>query len=179
VGRVAPEKNLPFLLRAFARVRQRLADAYLLVVGYGPEEQHLRDKAKDLGLEGCTVFTGRVPYEQVPDYLAMGDIFVTASLIEVQPLSIIEGLAAGLPVVAIASDAVAGTLTDGDNSLLTTYSNKDFAARWVMLLSDDDLRGRLSANAQVSSQRYNIHRTAAQMAELYEEVVEEGQGKSD
>ena len=179
VGRVAPEKNLPFLLRAFARVRQRLADAYLLVVGYGPEEQHLRDKAKDLGIEGCIVFTGRVPYDQVPDYLAMGDIFVTASLIEVQPLSIIEGLAAGLPVVAIASDAVAGTLTDGDNSLLTTYSNEDFAARWVMLLSDDDLRGRLSANAQASSQQYNIHRTAAQMAELYEEVVEEGQGKSD
>ena len=48
-----------------------------------------------------------------------------------------------------------------------------------MLLSDDDLRGRLSANAQASSQRYNIHRTTAQMAELYEEVVEEGQGKSD
>ena len=44
VGRVAPEKNLPFLLRPFGRVHQRLADAYLLVVGYGPEEQHLRDK---------------------------------------------------------------------------------------------------------------------------------------
>jgi glycosyltransferase involved in cell wall biosynthesis len=173
VGRLAPEKNLSFLLRAFALVRQELLDAYLVVVGYGPEEQHLHDQAKELDIAHCTVFTGRVPYEQVPDYLALADIFVTASIIEVQPLSIIEALAAGLPAVAIASDAIADTLTDGDNSLLASYNDRDFAARWAILLSDHDLRARLSAKAKGDSQRYDIHRTAAQMAELYQEVVGE------
>jgi len=173
VGRIAPEKNLSFLLRAFARVRRELPDAHLLVVGYGPEERHLHDLADELGVAGFIVFTGRVPYEQVPDYLALADVFVTASVIEVQPLSIIEGLAAGLPAVAIASDAVADTLMDGGNSLLAAYNGQDFAVRWVRLLSDDDLRARLSVNARVSSQQYDIHHTAARMTALYEEVVEE------
>ncbi len=173
VGRIAPEKNLPFLLRAFAQVCQALPEAYLLLVGYGPEEQALHDRARELGIAHRTVFTGRVPYEQVPDYLALADLFVTASIVDVQPLSIIEGLAVGRPAVAIASDAVADTLVDGHNGLLAAYNSGDLAARWTMVLSDDDLRARLSANARDSSQRYDIHRTSAQMAELYEEVVEE------
>lgn len=173
VGRVAPEKNLPFLLRAFARVRRQLPAAYLLLVGHGPEEDDLREQAAELDIAAHTLFTGRVDYEQVPDYLALADIFVTASVVEVQPLSIIEGLAAGLPAVAIASDAVSDTLTDGYNGLLSTYSSEDFAARWTTLLSDGDLRARLAANVQESSRRYDIHHTAAQMAELYEEVIQE------
>jgi 1,2-diacylglycerol 3-alpha-glucosyltransferase len=179
VGRIAPEKNLPFLLRAFAHVCQALPEAYLLLVGYGPEEQVLHDRAKELGIAQRTIFTGRVPYEQVPDYLALADLFVTASIIDVQPLSIIEGLATGLPAVAIASDAVANTLVDGHNGVLAAYNSKDLATRWVMVLSDDDLRARLSANAQDSSQQYDIHRTSAQMAKLYEEVVEEYHGRRE
>ena len=179
VGRIAPEKNLPFLLRAFARVHQRLPETYLLVVGHGPVEQDLHDQARELGIAQHTVFTGQVPYEQVPDYLALTDLFVTASVIEVQPLSIIEGLAAGLPAVAICSEAVTDTLTDGYDGLLTEYNTEDFAAKWATLLSDDDLRARLSANAQDSSQRYDIHRTAGQMAKLYEELVKEYPNERD
>ncbi len=173
VGRVAPEKNLPFLLRAFARVYRQLPQAWLLVVGHGPEEDALRDQAHELGIAGRTVFTGQVAYEQVPDYLALADIFVTASLLEVQPLSIIEGLAAGLPALAIASDAVSDTLTDGVNGLLTAYSCEDFAARWADLLADGALRARLAANARQSSEKYDVQRTAAQMAGLYQEIVQE------
>ncbi len=171
VGRIAPEKNLSFLLRAFARVRQGLPQACLLIVGSGPEERVLCRQAKELGIAHCTVFTGQVLYEQVPDYLALADVFVTPSVVEVQPLSIIEGLAAGLPALAIASDAVADTLTDGYNSLLTDRNCEDFVGRWAMLLADGDLRERLSANARESSQRYDIRRTAAQMAKLYEKVA--------
>lgn len=173
VGRIAPEKNLPFLLRSFARVCHKLQEVYLLVVGYGPVEQDLHAQSRELGIAQRTVFTGQVPYEQVPDYLALADLFATASVVEVQPLSIIEGLAAGLPAVAIASDAVTDTLTDGHNGLLTEYSTEDFAAKWARLLSDDELRVQLAANAQEGSQRYDIHRTAAQMAQLYKEAIEE------
>jgi 1,2-diacylglycerol 3-alpha-glucosyltransferase len=172
VGRIAPEKNLPFLLHAFARVCRELPEACLVVVGYGPGERELHDQAKALGIVQNTLFTGRVPYEQVPGYLALADLFVTASTVEVQPLSIIEGLAAGLPAVAIASDAVSDTLVDGYNALLAAYDSQRFADRWVGGLSDEDLRARLSANARDSSRRYEVHRTAAQMAELYREVVE-------
>ncbi|OQY21340.1 MAG: hypothetical protein B6I35_08595 [Anaerolineaceae bacterium 4572_32.2] len=173
VGRIAPEKNLAFLLRSFSRVQRKIPEAHLLIVGHGPEEADLHDQARELGIARHITFTGQVPYEQVPDYLALSDLFVTASVIEVQPLSIIEGLAAGLPAVAITSDAVVDTLTDGHDSLLASYSAKDLAARWTSALSDDDLRARLSLNAQESSRRYDIHRTAAQMAQVYQEVIED------
>ncbi|MFZ5918158.1 MAG: glycosyltransferase [Chloroflexota bacterium] len=171
VGRMAPEKNLSFLLRAFARVHQKLPRARLLLVGYGPEERDLRDLAQELGIAQAAVFAGRVSYEQVSDYLALADLFVTASVIEGQPLSIIEGLAAGLPAVAIESDAVADTLQDGYNSLLAAYNNEDLALKWATALSEQTLRARLAAGAQESSQRYDVHRTAAQMVVLYDEVV--------
>jgi glycosyltransferase involved in cell wall biosynthesis len=174
VGRVVPEKNLAFLLRAFARVRLKVPAAWLLVVGGGPHERSLHNLAQDLGIAGCTVFTGRAPYAQVPDLLALADLFVTASVVEVQPLSIIEGLAAGLSALAIASDAVTDTLTDGYDSLLADGSCHDYAARWVALLSDDALRARLSANARESSRRYDVRCTAGQMVELYAQVIDEG-----
>lgn len=172
VGRLAPEKNLPFLLRAFARVHREMARARLLLVGYGPEEKALRGQAGELGIGGAVVFAGRVPYADVPDHLALADLFVTASIVEGQPLSIIEGLAAGLPALAIDSEAVADTLVDGENGLLATCDLQDFADLWLSLLSDDDLRARLAARARASSRRYDIHRTAAQMADLYQQAIE-------
>jgi glycosyltransferase involved in cell wall biosynthesis len=171
VGRLAPEKSLPFLLRAFRRVHRKQPQARLLLVGHGPEEESLRRQAAELDLGGAVVFTGRVPYADVPGILTLADLFVTASVVEGQPLSVIEGLAAGLPALAIDSEAVADTVVDGDNGLLAASDLGDFAARWLTLLSDEGLRARLAAGARISSHRYDIRRTAAQMADLYREAI--------
>ncbi len=100
-GRVAPEKNLEFLVQAFAGVARTFDRVKLLVVGDGPYRENMQELVRGLGLNKQVVFTGMVPHEQLPGYLSAGDAFVTASVSEVHPLSVIEALACGLPVLGI------------------------------------------------------------------------------
>src|SRR6266542_1982374 len=97
-GRLAPEKNLPFLLRSFAGVAQTLPNVHLLLIGSGIQqfEDEIRNLVSELGLTQHVRFTGRVAYDQLPAYLAMCNIFVTASITEVHPLSVIEAMGTGL-----------------------------------------------------------------------------------
>lgn len=98
IGRLGPEKNLPFLLRSFAGTSQAYNKVKLVLVGDGPERDNLEDRVQHMGLQSEVRFVGMVPYEEVPRYLQIADTFVTASVTEVHPLSVIEAMAAGLPV---------------------------------------------------------------------------------
>src|SRR5690606_19345823 len=88
-GRLTTEKNLQILLSQFALAREILPDLHLLLVGKGALEEKLKKQAHELGVERVVHFTGGVPYEEIANYLAMADAYVTASMSEVHPLSII------------------------------------------------------------------------------------------
>src|SRR5258708_4666815 len=119
-GRLATEKNLPMLLQAFAEVARAVANTYLLIIGGGQKrmETELQSLISELGLRNRVRLTGMVPYEVVPSYLVMGDVFVTASVTEVHPLSVIEGMAAGLPLIGIRSPGISDTVEDGQTGVL-------------------------------------------------------------
>jgi glycosyltransferase involved in cell wall biosynthesis len=112
-GRLGPEKNLPFLLRAFAGIAKSYEDVGLLIVGDGPEYDNLVDRVQHMGITDRVHFTGQVPYDDLPRYLATADAFVTASVSEVHPLSVIEAQAAGLPVLGIQSPGVSDIVKEG------------------------------------------------------------------
>ena len=101
LGRLGPEKNLAFLLRAFAGVAAACPGVMLALVGDGPEADNLRDQAHNAGLAARVAFLGQVPHAEVPAYLRLADVFVTASQTEVHPFSLIEAMAAGLPALGI------------------------------------------------------------------------------
>jgi 1,2-diacylglycerol 3-alpha-glucosyltransferase len=117
-GRLGPEKNLGFLIRAFAGTAEAIKNAHLLIVGGGPEEDQLRQLANQTGISERVHFTGMLPYSELPRYLSMCDAFVTASVTEVHPLSVIEAMATGLPVLGIHSVGVGDTVEDGVTGLL-------------------------------------------------------------
>ena len=96
VGRLGPEKNLAFLLRSFAGAVQAYENLRLVLIGAGPEQENLEDRAQRSGIQHAVRFLGAIPYDQLPRYLAMADAFVTASVTEVHPLTVIEAMAAGL-----------------------------------------------------------------------------------
>ncbi len=171
VGRVAPEKNLHFLLRAFFGAHGAYPKSGLLIVGDGPELEHLKDFVARSGMDRAVRFTGLVDYGQLPRYLAAADAFVTASVTEVHPLSVIEALAAGLPVLGVESPGVGDTITDGENGLLAAHDLAAFTAKMVRLITDADLRQRLAAKARPSARRYDIQHTSAQLLALYEELI--------
>jgi glycosyltransferase involved in cell wall biosynthesis len=172
-GRVAPEKNLEFLLQAFAGVAQAIENVYLLIVGGGQKQKmiEVQDFAGQIGVSNRVRFTGMVAYEQLPAYLAMCDVFVTASVTEVHPLSVIEAMGAGLPVVGIYSPGVGDTVEDGKTGFLATQDLAAYTAKLTRICLDHDLRRQMGHAARQASTVYSIERTSRIMIEHYERLV--------
>jgi glycosyltransferase involved in cell wall biosynthesis len=103
----------------------------------------------------------------------MCDIFVTASITEVHPLSVIEAMGAGLPVMGIQSVGVGDTVTDGKTGFLATHDLPAFTAKLMRLCLEPGLRGQMSAAARAASAAYDIKRTTAIMLRHYERLARE------
>ena len=172
-GRVAHEKNLPFLLQAFAGVAAALDNVRLLVIGGGARtvEDGLQKQVADLGLGERVRFTGMVPYAELAAYLLMGDAFVTASVTEVHPLSVIEGMACGLPVMGVASPGVSDTVEDGKTGFLSAEDPAAFSAKLMRLCLDAALRRQMGAAGRQASEQYAIERTSRALLDHYERLV--------
>jgi glycosyltransferase involved in cell wall biosynthesis len=172
-GRLATEKNLMFLLQAFAGVAQALDNVYLVVVGGGQKqiETEIREITTKLKIDERVRFIGMVTYEKLPSYLAMCDAFVTASVTEVHPLSVIEGMASGLPVMGIYSPGLSDTIEDGITGFLAIEDMAAFTAKLTRLCLDTDLRKKMGYAARQASTRYSIERTTRIMLEHYERLV--------
>jgi 1,2-diacylglycerol 3-alpha-glucosyltransferase len=160
VGRLSPEKNLTFLIRAFAGVQAAYPETHMLLIGKGPERDNIEHLTAQSGLDSYIHFGGAIEYEQIPRFLAAADAFVMCSVAEVLPLSVIEALAAGLPVLGIHSPGVSDMVVDGENGLLSTNDLAVFTAKLVRLVSDRELRIRLGQNARSSAEEYSIERTS-------------------
>jgi glycosyltransferase involved in cell wall biosynthesis len=171
-GRLAPEKNLDFLLMAFAGVAQAVENTRLLLVGDGPLRIELQGLARDLQITDSVKFIGLIPYQNMPGYLAMCDIFVTASVTEVHPLSVIEAMGTGLPVMGIQSPGVGDTVEDGLTGFLSSTKNLPaFTAKLTRLCLQTQLRKKMGRKAKEVSQNYDIERTTHIMLEHYERLA--------
>lgn len=173
-GRLAPEKSLDFLLNAFVGTAEAVEDTHLLLVGGGPEEEALRQLAAQTSVSNRIHFTGMVPYDDLPRYLAMADAFVTASVTEVHPLSLIEAMASGLPAVGIHSVGVGDTIEDGVTGFLSRNDPAALAAKLTRLCLDKSLRQKMGAAARAASEKYDIERTTKIMLSHYKALVFDG-----
>lgn len=172
-GRVALEKNLPFLIDAFSGVAQAVPNVHLLIIGGGVQqyEEEVRDYTEKKNLPERIRLVGRIPYDQLPAHLAVCDIFATASVTEVHPLSVIEAMGAGLPTMGIESVGVGDTVQDGVTGFLASNDLPSFTAKLTRLCLDADLRRAMSLAAREASAVYSIERTTHIMLEQYERVV--------
>ena len=168
-GRIAPEKNLEFLLQSFAGVARLLPNIQLLVLGGGQKEyeEEIKLIPNELGIQERVRFVGMIPYDRLPSYLAMCDAFVTASVTEVHPLSVIEGMATGLPVLGIDSPGVGDSIVDGETGLLAEDDIASFTARLTYLCMDTDQRRKMGLAARAASAQYDIERTTRIMLGHY------------
>lgn len=170
VGRLAAEKNVDCLLDQFAVAIDVVPDLHLMLVGDGPSRESLETQAHQLGIGDHVHFTGAVPSIEVPNYMAAANLFVTASVTEVHPLTVIEAMAAGLPVVAIASPGIIDSVESGRTGLLTSRPDGGLAAAMVGLALNARQRAQMSAAARTDSYRYDIRRTVDLTKQLYERM---------
>jgi glycosyltransferase involved in cell wall biosynthesis len=97
----------------------------------------------------------------------MCDIFTTASVTEVHPFSVIEGMAAGLPVVGIDSPGISDSIKDGKTGILSTEDIATYTARLTLLCSNRDLQKKMGAAAQKASDQFSIEHTTKIMLGHY------------
>jgi glycosyltransferase involved in cell wall biosynthesis len=177
-GRLGPEKNLAFLLRAYAGTARAYENVGLLIIGDGPERDNLEALVRMMGIADRVHFTGVVAYDEIPRYLAAADAFVTASVTEVHPLSVIEAMAAGLPVLGIRSPGVSDTVEDGVSGLIAQEADlAEFTAKMVRLVTDQEVRKKMRAHAILAARTYAIERTTNLILEQYQRLVEAASGR--
>ena len=178
MGRIGPEKNLPFLLRSFAGIAKSYDNVGMLVIGDGPERENLEDRVRVMGMQDRVKFTGMIPYTEIPAYMATADVFTTASIPEVHPLSVIEALASGLPVVGIQSPGVGDTVQDGVTGFLAPEEDLAvYTAKLSRIITDHETRARMSQKAKEVSSIYAIENTTRIMIDRYQKLVLEYSGK--
>lgn len=160
VARLSAEKAHHVLFEAFARLLKTQADARLVVVGGGPRDEELRGLAADLGLGDSVLFTG--VRRDVPDLLPAFDVTCLSSVYEGVPITVIESMAAGIPVVATDCGAVRDIVDDGRYGYVVPVGDAEaLADRLDRLAEDPVLRERLgAAGRQQVEERYRIEHTA-------------------
>jgi len=169
VGRLVPEKRVDLLTGIWSSVRETLPRARLLIVGSGPEEVELKQRAND-GI----LFLGS--QADVTPYLQAADLFVLPSAAEGLSLALLEALACGLPVIAtsvggnpeVIRHLETGWLTPPDDPLALTEAI-------VTLLEDEMLQSKLRENARPHAvQNYSLVKMADRLVDLYHQVLEGG-----
>lgn len=171
VGRLTSEKNITFLLRAFAGAQSVVDNLKLVIVGKGQEMDNHKDWCQRAGVMAHVRFTGQVPYEDVPAYLSLADVFVTASKSEVHPLSLIEAMATGLSGLGIRSPGIEDIIEDGVNGYLCRDDVADFSAKLTRLGLDAPLRNQFRKAARQAADKYDVSHTTRQLRQKYLEVV--------
>ena len=171
VGRVAHEKNIEFLLDAVDLARKSLPDLLLVIAGEGPALSALRDSVVSRRLSQNVQFLGYLNRRnELPDCYAAADVFTFASRTETQGLVLLEAMAAGLPVVALAAMGTIDILGARRGALVPDDDPSAFALEMLKVLRDRDLQQRLARDGREFANEWSDERLARRMAELYRSI---------
>jgi glycosyltransferase involved in cell wall biosynthesis len=171
IGRMTAVKRTDDVLIAFKSLRDSGVDAVLCMVGDGPDRFPLEQRAHDLGVARDTVFLGY--QEDVAPFYAAFDALVLPSANEGTPVTVIEALAAELPVVATRVGGVPDVVRDGeDGFLVEAGATDDLADRLAQLAGDPALRARMGKQGRERVlPRYAVDRLVDDVDELYRSLL--------
>ncbi|MEW6444868.1 MAG: glycosyltransferase [Pseudomonadota bacterium] len=172
VGRLAFEKNIEFLIEMFSVVLQERPDACLVLAGEGPAEGRLRKQVERLGIAGQVRFVGYLPRDGALQALyRAANAFVFSSTTETQGLVLIEALALGLPVVAVAEMGTRDIVREGEGCLVAPHEVEGFAHRVLELLGHPHLASQLAARAIIAADEWEEDRVAERLVGFYRKVL--------
>lgn len=174
VGRLDPQKNHTLTLRAFAKVLEKVPDAYLLLAGVGALEEELKKNARELGIHEKSIFLGR--RKDVGALLELADVFVFPSFFEGLPVALIEAMFKSLPCIASRVEVFEEVIDDRENGILVNPNSvEELEAAMLELYEDAGLRGKLGENAaREARSKYTIAATAGQWEAFYRRIKERG-----
>ena len=177
VTRLSKEKNLQELVSSLPLLLQKIPEAVLMLVGSGPYEEELRKLAERLGIKDKVFFIGYKPADEIGDYLAISDIYVSASLFEVHSMSHLEALAAGLPLLCKEDKSLQGVLENTENGYIYN-TREEFAKLAEQILNNETLKEEMGAASLKRSLNFSCERFGRNAVHLYENVICEWNNRS-
>jgi len=166
VARLSPQKDPLTFVDMAAEVAARVPNARFLLVGDGPIRPAVEARVRDHGLQDQVLLLGL--RRDIPEVLSLLDVFVVCSLWEGMPRTLLQAMAAGIPVVATRVDGIAEAVVDGVTGFLASpRDSAAIASRVVQLLSDEGLSKRLGAEAKQRVEAFSVERMLRGLEALY------------
>jgi glycosyltransferase involved in cell wall biosynthesis len=167
--------DMPTAIRAFARIRLAYPRARLTIAGTGPELEPLQALVRQFGLEGGVRFPGRIDNEKIPALYASADCFLNPSTVDNMPISILEAMACGVPVVSTGAGGIPDLVEDGVSALLVPVGDDEsMAARVLDILGSKERRDALRQAGLAAASRFSWVEVRSQWLAAYRDAAASG-----
>ena len=172
VSRLAPEKNLDFLIAGLKLVREKTAAPFkCILIGSGPEREHLQSRIDADALGGDIRLIGSVAPEEMPKYYLAADLFVFSSKSETQGMVLLEAMAGQCPVVCVRSSGTDDVIADTYNGFKTAEDVEKWAEKVLYLLENKEVLEAMQKNAFSYSQDFSMERMAEKVEHFYCQAI--------
>jgi hypothetical protein len=174
VGRLHYQKNFRLFLEVAAEVCERVPQAFFVIAGEGSDLAALEELSRQLGIASRVRFLGFV--KEMPELYECLDLLLLTSHFEGTPLTVLEAMAMGVPVVASRVDGVAEVLEDGRDAMLVSPGRRDlFVEEICRVLADQGLRqGLARAGQEKARQQFSAEAMVRRVEDLYLRYLEDG-----
>jgi len=176
VGRVAVEKSLPVLIKAFKIIAKKQPKTKLTIIGDGPALAGLREMVNHQHLAGQVIFTGQIPHNQLmnSDLISSANTFITPSKTENQPISVLEAMAFGLPLIGVDALGMGELIKHKKNGFLAEPDNhRQIAQYGLKLVNNPQLAGQFGQKSLQMVKQLSLTKTGKELESVYKKTVQQ------
>lgn len=172
VGRLSEEKGLEYLLQAVYKIKRRMNNCKVIIMGDGPRKKDLEILCTNLGLMNNIIFTGFV--DNVEQWYPALDVFVLPSLTEGTPLVILEAMQCGVPVIATMVGGIPDVIRTGENGIvIKPRCSEDIESAIIKLIEHEKMRGNIIEKAKETvKEKYSVNKWIRMIEAEYIKLVE-------
>jgi glycosyltransferase involved in cell wall biosynthesis len=175
VGRMVPVKNHKLLIDSFYLAKKEFKSLSLTIVGDGETKFEIEKQVRNLNLEESIIFVGES--NKVSNYLMKGDIYILSSLYEGLPVSLLEAMASGLPIIATDVGGVSDIVEDRVNGILVPSGDtKALSKAIITLAKDKELRKDMSRSSKEKVKKYDLQNMIEEYQDIYSGLVKRKRG---
>ncbi|MGM5483752.1 MAG: glycosyltransferase [Nanobdellota archaeon] len=174
IGRIAYEKNIEILLKAFSKIVKEEPHTKLILVGGGPQEAIIDNIIDKMGLDKNVVRTGPIPYNELikSGIFWASDIFVTASVTENQPMTILEAMANNLPCIGPDAKGIPDLIENNKTGYLCKPNDfNDLSKKIKNLLNDKDKLDLFKINTNQEIKKHTVENIVSEWEKTYEKLT--------
>jgi len=173
VANFRPVKGYRFLVEAIPLILKDVPKTVFLFIGDGPEKPKIVRRIKELGVSDKAIFVGSVSPELMPLYYAAADIFVLPSISENFPLTVLEAMSSGKPIVATSTGAIPELVHEGVSGIVVKPMDSAALAKAIIkFLMDPSLRENAGRLSREIAKKYDWNVIAEKTLSLYNELLE-------